>query len=154
LRVMKIHFLTFASSSFKKSLKRIRKEAEATGFFDTVTCMSESDLPISYRIKNILFLNKFTKGYGLWMWKRFITKMLLSKIDEVDILLYADAGCVLNKEGKKKFDEYIGMLLDSEFSNLSFQMNHLEKEYTKGHVFKYFKIENKEILKNTGMLAA
>lgn len=151
---MKIHFLTFASSSFKKSLKRIQIEAERSGFFDTVTCMSESDLPISYRIRNFLILNRFTKGYGYWMWKSFVTKALLSKTDDGDMLFYADAGCALNKEGKKRFDEYIGMLAASEFSNLSFQMNHLEKEYTKGDVFKYFKVENNEDLKNTGMLAA
>lgn len=149
---MKIHFLTFASSSFKKSLKRIKNEAEITGFFDSITCINESDLPILYRIRNIMILNRFTRGYGYWIWKSFVTRRLLSKIDDGDILFYADTGCVLNKEGKTRFNEYIEMLLSSKFSNLSFQMHHLEKEYTKGDVFKYFKIEKNEELKNTGML--
>lgn len=149
---MKIHFLTFASASFKKSLRRIKNEAETSGFFDTVTCLNESDLPLSYRIRNLFILNRFTKGYGYWIWKSFITKNLLVKIDEGDILFYADAGCSLNKEGEQRFKEYIEMLVSSEFSNLSFQMNQLEKEYTKGDLFKYFEQENNEEIKNTGML--
>jgi len=44
------------------------------------------------------------------------------------------------------------MLLQSEFSNLSFQMHHLEKEYTKGDLFKYFTLENNKEIKNSGML--
>lgn len=149
---MKIHFLSFASSSFRKSLKRIKTEAENTGFFDSITCINEYNLPISYRLKNIFLLNRFTKGFGYWMWKSFVTKTLLSKIDDGDILLYADAGCKLNPEGKDRFNEYIKMLLASEFSNLSFQMEHLEKKYSKGDLFKYFKLENNEDIKNSGML--
>lgn len=76
----------------------------------------------------------------------------MSKIENGDILFYADAGCTINKEGKKRFEEYIQMLLLSEFSNMSFQMVPIEKAYTKGDVFKYFSLEKEEAIKNSGML--
>jgi len=149
---MKIHFLTFASSSFEKSLMRIKTEAENTRFFDTISCLKETDLPLIYRIKNISRLNRFTKGYGYWMWKSFITKSLLEKIDDGDILLYTDSGCTLNMEGDKRFAEYIRMLTCSEFSNLSFQMYHLEKQYSKGDLFKYLGLEKNSYIKNSEQL--
>lgn len=108
-----------------KSLERIKVEAINTEFFDTVNCVKEFDLPIMYRLKNIFVLNRFTRGFGYWMWKSYVTKRLLAKIEEGDILFYADAGCTLNKEGKDRFNEYVDMLLKSEFSSLSFQMDHL-----------------------------
>ncbi len=135
-----------------KSLERIKVEAINTEFFDTVNCVKEFDLPIMYRLKNIFVLNRFTRGFGYWMWKSYVTKRLLAKIEEGDILFYADAGCTLNKEGKDRFNEYVDMLLKSEFSSLSFQMDHLEKKYTKGDLFKYFNLEKDEEIKNSGML--
>lgn len=151
---MKIHFLSFASSIFYKSLKRIEEEAKLSGFFDTVTCIKAADLSFRYRLKNIFILNRFTRGYGYWIWKSYVTKSLLAKIENGDILLYADAGSTINREGKKRFDEYIEMLIKSEFSNLSFQTYHSEKKYTKGDLFKHFGLENDEMIKNSEMLNA
>ncbi len=151
---MKIHFLSFASPAFYDSLKRIGDEANKSGFFDTVNCIRSNDLPLLYRLKNIFLLNRFTRGYGYWMWKSYVVKLWLGKIAEGDILMYADAGCTINVEGKARFYEYIDMLVSSDYSNLSFQLTQLEKEYTKGDLLKYLGFECNEAMKNSGMLVA
>src|SRR6185312_16654806 len=67
---MKIHFLTFVSSNFKTTLSRIKTEAKNCGFFDTITCLSEFDLPSDYITEHQI--NQRTKGFGFWTWKSYI----------------------------------------------------------------------------------
>ncbi|MGN6605041.1 MAG: hypothetical protein ACTHK8_21475 [Ginsengibacter sp.] len=149
---MKIHFLTFASTNYKNTFRRITTEAENCGFFDTITCLNEFDLPIQYRIDNQV--NEQTRGYGYWIWKSYITNQLLSEIPEGDILVYIDAGCSINCEGRKRFYDYIKLLTTSEYSNLSFQLNFPEKIYTKGDLFKHFHLEENNAIRNSGQLMA
>jgi hypothetical protein len=147
-----VHFLSFASQSFIKSLYRIKKEANDSGFFDTVTCIASSQLPFSYRLKHWWILNRFTRGYGYWMWKSYITKQKLESIAEGDILVYLDAGCVINKEGKQRFEEYLNLVENSEFLNLSFQTVFPEKTYTKGDVFKFFNVQDMASITDSNQL--
>lgn len=149
---MKIHFLSFASGKFKKGLKRIEIEARNSVFFDTINCLCPGDLPTKYRIENLLLLNSFTRGYGYWIWKSFVIKLLLEKVDDGDVILYADAGSMINIEGKKRFNEYVELLCQSRYSNLSFQTVHSEKKYNKSDVFEYFNVLNNDIIKDSGQL--
>ena len=59
-------------------------------------------------------------------------------LNKNDILLYADSGCVLNINGKKRLHEYFDMVQDSEYGIISFQMTHVEKKWTKMDIFKHF----------------
>jgi hypothetical protein len=150
---LRIHFITFASSSFRGALKRIKSEAETFGIFDSITCITENELPEEYRQKYGLV--EGSRGYGYWIWKSYITKLHLDRIAENDILLYADAGCSFNPEGTKRFIEYLNILSHSKKSNLAFQLaDYPEKTYTKGDLFKYFEVEQNEEIKNSGQLIA
>lgn len=149
---MKIHFLTFVSSNFTTTLSRIKTEAEDSGFFDTITCLSELDLPMQYR--NEHQVNKESRGFGYWIWKSYITKELLSKINDGDILVYADGGCSINVEGRKRFYDYIEKLIHSKTSTLSFQLTYPEKHYTKGDLFKHLHVQKNEEVKNSGQFMA
>lgn len=153
-RNFKIHFLTFASESLKKTLERIRQEAESSGFFDTISCMRESDLPFLYRSENKSILSENIRGFGYWIWKSYITKLKLEEIDTGDILVYMDVGCSINLEGEKRFYEYVDMLVKSKYSNLAFQLYQSEKMYSKGDLFKYFDVEKNKAIKNSGQLIA
>lgn len=133
-------------------MKRIGTEAHDSGFFDTITCLQPKDLPIEYRLKHLFYLNRFTRGYGYWMWKSFVTKLLLTKIEYGDIICYADAGCKINREGKLRFNEYVSMLSQSAFSNLSFRTVHTEKKYSKGDIFEHFGVLDNASIKDSGQL--
>lgn len=150
---LRIHFITFASSSFREALNRIRSEAESLNVFATINCLTEEDLSEEYRQKYGLVDR--SRGYGYWIWKSYITKLHLDRIAENDILLYADAGCSFNLQGKERFIEYLNILRHSKKSNLAFQLaEYPEKAYTKGDLFKYFEVEKNDQIKNSGQLIA
>ena len=150
---LRVHFITFASSSFSGALDRIKSEAESLNIFDSITCFTEEDLSEEYRKK--YGLAEDSRGYGYWIWKSYITKLQLDRIAKNDILLYADAGCSFNLNGKERFIEYLHILRNTRKSNLAFQLaDYPEKAYTKADLFKYFEVEHNEQIRNSGQLIA
>ena len=79
-------------------------------------------------------------------------KKKLNEINDGDILIYLDAGCTINKKGKKRFDEYIEMLNNTEEGIISFQMPHKEKIWTTKEIFNYFKININSDIANSGQI--
>ena len=75
--------------------------------------------------------------------------MLWKKVKEGEFLVYLDAGCTLNPLGKKRFNEYISLLDNSEYGILSFQMSgnkgpgslEMEKKWTIREIFEYFGVQ-------------
>lgn len=129
-----IKFISFADTKYEKTLERIKNEAISSNFFDEVNVFNENDLPED--IRNYCIKNP--RGYGYWLWKPYFVNKILNELNDDDILVYCDAGCVINIEGKNRFNEYIEMVKNSELGNISFQTGHLEKKYSKGDLFKYF----------------
>lgn len=125
-----IHFLSFADSRMTPSLRRIRKEAKNTGWFDTITVVDESYFDKSYMkmIKSTLHM----RGFGYWRWKSYIVLKKLSEIAVNDILLYLDAGCTINPKGQARFAEYLKLVENNADGMLFFeQEGQLEKQWTK-----------------------
>jgi hypothetical protein len=58
-------------------------------------------------------------------------------MNENDIVMYADAGCTININGKKRLYEYFDMVEHSIHGMLSFQMPHIEQKWTKMDIFKH-----------------
>lgn len=133
----KIHFITYGNNVFKNSKKRIRQEANNCNWFDSITLYGPEDLSQEFRtqFKDIL---KQQRGGGYWIWKFDIIKQHLAKLNNNDILIYLDSGCTINIKGKKRFDEYIEMLNNSDETIISFQLNAIEKKYTIKELFHHF----------------
>lgn len=146
----KIHLITYADGNFEKAKQRLCKEAYGTGWFDTVKGFSPNDLSDEFKntYKDILKMKRIA-GYGIW--RSYIITQTLDNMNDNDILIYLDAGCSINKNGKKRFYEYIEMLND-ETPIISFQMPHLEYKYTTKEIFEYFNVSNKEEITNTGQI--
>jgi hypothetical protein len=140
-----ITFISFGNSIYEKSLQRIKNEAINSMFFDNIKIFNENDLP--YDLQKYCLQNN--KGFGYWIWKPYLINKVLNEINQNDILIYCDAGCTINYKGKIRFKEYIDMVNKNEYANISFQMPHQEKKYTKADVIKYFDSGN---LKDTGQL--
>ena len=99
------------------------------------------------------YAESYSKGYGYWIWKPFIIKEALSKINENDILLYVDGRSGLRKTGKpiKWLDNFI---LENELDIAIWQMIHKEMSWTNGDIVSAFNLDlNSELLK-TGQFAA
>lgn len=86
-------FISYGDASFKKSLKRIAKQARTSHLFDRVEVYTPSDLPPSIRYSPTMI---FPRGGGYWVWKPWIVYDALRKCKEGDIVYYVDAGCTLN----------------------------------------------------------
>lgn len=155
-----IHFTTFGDSQrFKKSVFNITQEAKDSQFFTHIHAYDETNLDQDFLNNHLSFMNS-TRGFGYWIWKSQVILQTFEKMNNNDILLYADAGCKINKEGKQRFQEYIDLLNGSPFDNLSFELSYdlsnsktpnsyPEKMYTKGDLLNLFSID-----KNSPQLGA
>ena len=129
----KIVFATFADSRYGKAMERIKKETENFGF-DERYFFSERDLPKDF-FKG--FSPKiYRRGYGYWIWKPYIVSKMMSRLNDGDILVYTDAGTQWHISGRKRFEEYVGML-NEERPIVVFQQPYLVKDWTKVDVLKY-----------------
>jgi hypothetical protein len=87
-------------ADFSLSRYRLENEARSTGWFKDVFNYTSDDL-VSY---NRTFDQA---GAGYWWWKSVVCQLSLNKIKEDDIIVYIDAGCSINLNGKNRFWEYV-----------------------------------------------
>lgn len=147
-------FITFGSqtNNYHHAVKRICHEASEFELFDEIIGYTEQDL-----ISDDLFWSKHQqfihsnagRGYGYWLWKPYVTKKTLARMNDNDIIVYADAGCFMNKEGKARLLEYFDILnTNGEIGNISFQMVYLEESFTKMDIFEYYNAKDDGIIKS------
>lgn len=124
-------FITYGNTIYYDSLCRIRKEAEATGFFDTVITYTDADL--SDEIKgHPLFQHE--RGGGYWFWKPYVILKTLTEIaGPDDIVIYSDAGNEIFAD--KEWEKYFSYLDD--FSAICFKYGGLMKQWTKKEMLDY-----------------
>ena len=146
-----IHLISYGDDMYKLAKIRLYNEAKNCGWFDTIKIYGPEDLDNSFIEKYKTILNQ-KRGGGYWIWKTEIIEKRLNEINDNDILIYLDAGCSINIHGKKRFDEYIKMIGESNKGIISFQSHHIEKKYTINEIFKYFNVEKNNEIINTGQI--
>lgn len=155
----KFVFITFGGPKirFEKAVNRICNEAKTFSIFDEIYGFDDNDLKKDkiFWEKHGNFIENNPRGYGYWIWKPYIIQKKLMELNENDILVYADCGCEINPDGKKRFLEYINMLDNNpnNFGLISFVLEGcLEKTWTKQVVLKWFMAN--ETITNTGQCMA
>jgi len=150
-------FITFGgpTEDYHSAVTRICREANEIGAFDHIIGYTEKDLmndeAFWNKHKDFIVANK-NNGYGYWIWKSYLTKKTLEKINDNDILVYADAGCQINPHGKPRLFEYFDIVNKSKFANFSFQIPpYLEKIWTKMDIIQYYDA-NQHHVTETGQL--
>ena len=140
----KLYFITFGNENYYNSLKLISKEVKNFNIFDEIIIITDKELKsdTDFWNKHSKFIENNKRGYGYWLWKPYINLKLLEKINENDIVLYTDAGCTFNINGKNRLIDYINLV--KEYDILSFQLTHPERKYTKRDLFEYFDYENND----------
>lgn len=126
-----LSFVTFADSRF--STGRIASEAARMGAFDRVFAWSERDLDPTFVARNggdAFF--RSSRGFGYWLWKPQVVLQALRLIPEGDVLLYCDAGCVLNPEGRDGLLAFAERARTDVSHLLSFDVGFPEGHWTKG----------------------
>lgn len=137
---VRIHLITYGNDLYKKQRVFFRKLAENARFFDKITVFTPRNLDKKFRNKFQSVL-QLSKGAGYWIWKPYLLKRMIGQIPHNDILIYCDAGCLINGEGRRRFTYYIERLQHTPTGSLAFELPYKEYEYTKREVFNYFKCE-------------
>lgn len=147
----KIQFITYGNELYNNSKKRLREESINSRWFDTINIYGPENLSEEFKHEFNDILEK-PRGGGYWIWKFDIIKQQLTKLANNDILIYMDAGCTINTNGKTRFNEYIEMLNNSNESIISFQMSHVEKKYTNKELFHHFDMNTNDNNGNSGQI--
>lgn len=78
------------------------------------------------------------RGYGFWLWKPYLIERELKKLEYGDVLVYLDAGCVINAMGKNRYRQYLDMLSDESPIICFEHTNCFEKQYCKSELLAKF----------------
>jgi len=114
-------FLSFASSDYRTSLRRIERQAKRVALFDRVICADETYLDSDFRDGFRDLMVKGTPGYGYWCWKPQIILQTLRDMKPGDVLLYCDAGCHINANGLPRLKEYFEFASQSPSGIVAFK---------------------------------
>ena len=148
--VQKIHLISFGNREFNKSLDRLEKEATKFGVFDSIKIYRPDNISVEFANKYSNILSE-DFGAGYWIWKFNIIQQRLNDINNNDILIYLDAGCSINYNGKDRFYEYIELLNNSDKGIISFKLPDTCKEYiwTIEEIFKELNINSEDKIYNS-----
>lgn len=124
----KIHLITYGDNKYDKAKERLCKQAKELNLFDTITSFGKEDLTSNFKNKYKDILN-LPRGGGYWIWKLNLLEIMFDRIDDDDFLVYLDAGCHINKFGKKRLIEYFEKFENNDYGILSFQMHNQPEKF-------------------------
>lgn len=143
---MALYLCSFANLSFSPSAYRFHKQAQSMNLFQEIMIYNETQLNSAFKEH---FQDKFythdknqnalkpTPGFGYWCWKPQVILQSLEKIQENDILIYADIGCEFFPQYADKLRVAMDLLQESNV--VCFELvGHKERQWTKGDIFKHF----------------
>lgn len=131
---MKLAFLTFGggNENYHGAVHRICNQAFQFGMFNYIYGFTEHELvkDKEWWEKHSSFILANKRGFGYWIWKCYLIKKVMEKLDDGDIAFYTDCGCELNIQGFKRLIEYIDLVI--EHDTLAMKMGGIaEKRHTK-----------------------
>ena len=129
--VINAHLLSFANRRYRGSLSRIRREAKAMGRFASIHTVDERWLGPDYWQQHADTVRRHRRGYGLWTWKPYAIRRHLEQLPAGDMLVYSDAGCSLNAEGRSRLEEYFALAAGHQTGVLAFTLTGLVGQWTK-----------------------
>ena len=144
-------FLTFADRRLDKTLRRIRREAEAMGAFDEIRVWDERNLSPAFRARWANKLRPDIRGFGYWVWKPEIILRTLDGMKEGEILLYVDAGCRLIKTGQARLEVYFKMAEEAPRGIVAVDtsLENADRYWCKGDLLDYFGVRDRPDLLDT-----
>jgi hypothetical protein len=88
---MKKYLVNYAHKTHHHSQISNSQSGLSVGGFDEVFSYGLSDIDDQFKEKNKNILEQ-DRGAGYWMWKPYVIKKALEKINDNDILFYSDSG--------------------------------------------------------------
>ncbi len=122
--------VTYSTKDYEKARKYNVKMAYQKGKVDKVFEYCESDLSEEFKEKNRKTLS-CKRGAGYWVWKPYVIAKTLKQLEEGDYLFYCDSGAFVTKD----LHILIRFMEEEHTDILLFDLDHMEKEFTKRDVF-------------------
>ena len=143
-----LHFITYGDEKYENAKQRILEQAKKMGCFNgIIRAYGPKDLSEDFKqgVGNVI---NDKRGGGFWIWKPYMFRDFMSKINENDVFLYADAGCFLQPSGVNRLKEYVDMISpESGKSVLCMRLRpYDQKSWTTDEIFKYFSQKLKDCL--------
>jgi hypothetical protein len=157
---MSRHFISFGNSAFTRSRDRILQEVNTLGVFDHVCVYNEQDLEkkdAGFWRTFEPFAKSYKKGFGYYIWKPFLVyKHMVESMNDNDILVYADAGCKLYPQFKKRLLDYFSMAYNSDKGIVCFKLdsNLTMSRWTRRDIFKLFDKHDDPAFANQSQICA
>lgn len=151
--MVKKYFLTFGGGdnqsiqkSYHAAVKRITNQVEELKMFDYIYPKTEIDLKNDevFWNKHKNFIINSSKGYGYWLWKPYLIMKTMEEMEDNDILLYADAGCIIQDCHKSELTRLFEKV-ESDLIIASLTCN--ENGYSKMDLIKHLDMENSKLLR-------
>ena len=148
-------FVTYGDTpKYDAARTRITKKALHAGWFDHVEGYTQHNLSTEFRDEFADILS-MERGGGYWIWRFYVLQDVMGKMEDGDILTFADSGCQINQHGAAKFHEYVDMLIQSPYEMLGFQLNCCpENSWTTEAIFSAFNVSSGDEIRNTKQIAA
>lgn len=149
-----VHMVTFGSLPlYGSTLTRIHREAQATGYFASVTAYTQDTLPELRAYAD--FIAQAKKGYGYWIWKPLIILKRMAEIPDGELVLYADGGCSLlgAAAAQAAWASWVQQVQEHPSGRLAFTLTTIEEEWTKAGVLERFGVRGTEVAKSPQILA-
>lgn len=153
-------FLSFADRRMKRSASRIRRQAVSMGMFEKIFVLDEKSLHSPDLALWQDRLSPKVRGYGFWCWKPYLIEKIMLRLNDVDVLLYCDAGSYLNPAGRARFQEYLRMLEESPLGILAFDSTehpehpYLERQWVKADLVHELGCEGRTDILDSPQVAA
>ena len=152
---LKVHFMSYGNENFRKSKRRIRKEAWKFWKFASIRVFEPKDLDRTSRdyFRNVLNLKR---GGGYWLWKILLIRKTFDKMNYGEYVLYLDAGStiVLSTKSRKKFLNYLLVLQRSSSGVMIKVSGFPEIKWTTSRIFEVFDVSDKHDFLTSGQLDA
>ena len=102
---MKKHFITFGGGgqNYYDAVNRLVNQVKELNLFDNIHYLTDKDLQNDdyFWQKHSSFILNNKRGYGYWLWKPYVIKKTIEKMNDGDILLYLDCGCEIDIQNKQ-----------------------------------------------------
>jgi len=147
------HFLSFGNRRCRGSLARIRREAAALGRFASIEMADERSLGTDYWSRHADTVRRHRRGFGLYTWKPHVIRRALGSVPAGDMLVYADAGCSLNAEGRGRLEEYFDLAACQPAEVLAFSLDGLVEQWTKRAALVAFAADTPDMRRRRMVLA-
>lgn len=88
---------------YRQGANRVTAEVLRSEVFDQVHCYTDLDLFGSDEFRDFAvehgdFVRRSPRGFGYWLWKPYLFLKAFERLEDGDVVVYADAGCEANPD--------------------------------------------------------